>query len=173
MGAECGDDCKAKGGKCYRALQRRPANDYLGMCREGKWPNMCYCGFCYARPCRQVFSGCKGRCSRRSPGRDWTVTGTCDRGNSGCKCWERKKSCPQTPNCKSKVGPGWCGPDHPRSDGDEKLGPCDPFNKQCVCWKCLQDTDCTSVGGYCSTKLPTSNSAEKRCRHGCYCHGMK
>merc|ERR1711942_337043 len=176
--AECGDECKAKGGQCFLNSQNTGL-EYLGVCREGSWPKVCYCGYCYGKPCSQqphCKGKCSGKCQRESPGKEWAITGDCDR-NSGCKCWERK-SCPQTPNCATTDGPGWCGPDHPSSNipDDEKIGPCDPFSKECICWKCPQDTQCTSVGGYCSRKRPTSSQGiqgEKRCSLGCFCHKIK
>merc|ERR1719309_1897324 len=43
--ANCQQPCEARGGECMESWQGQ--NGYLGLCREGRWPNLCYCGYCY------------------------------------------------------------------------------------------------------------------------------
>merc|ERR1719153_2201142 len=104
--AECGDDCKAKGGKCSWKRLNPLLWKYRGACREGKWgqDQVCYCGYCYTKhkPCDQ-HPDCRGKCQKNPPGFDWTVTGDCYK---GCKCWEEvsQNTCPQDKKCVAKGG---------------------------------------------------------------------
>eukprot|EP00091_Calanus_sinicus_P001559 TRINITY_DN11571_c0_g1_i1.p1 TRINITY_DN11571_c0_g1~~TRINITY_DN11571_c0_g1_i1.p1 ORF type:complete len:122 (-),score=23.88 TRINITY_DN11571_c0_g1_i1:172-537(-) len=88
--AACGDECRAKGGRC---LWKNPGDgsEFLGSyCREGKWGEgeYCYCGTCYGRTCEQTPT-CNGKCQKASPGYGYTSSSYCNEG-LGCKCWEKK-----------------------------------------------------------------------------------
>merc|ERR1712142_425886 len=169
--AECGDNCKAKGGKCYpsrprphcKACQPQPGGKYLGMCREGSWPNLCYCGYCYAKRCFQA-PWCRGKCSRKIPaGAGWIVTGKCSK---GCKCYEKVRCAPSR-SC-SKVG---CQPKANGIPRDEIIGRC--ASSQCKCYKCHQSQKCLQQGGHCLNRLPQSSNGEAvfpgLCINGCNC----
>merc|ERR1712240_221925 len=171
--AKCGDSCKAKGGICYpsrprphcKSCQPKLGDKYLGMCREGSWPNLCYCGYCYAKlakPCIQVPS-CRGTCSRRKPaathGRGWMLTGDCSK---GCKCYEETSpSCP-TRSCNY----GMCQPKVNGIPRDERVGAC--ASSDCECYKCFQSQKCLQQGGYCAKKLPQTSNGESLLRGLCY-----
>merc|ERR1712236_88995 len=45
----CGFSCKKQGGECMKKWQGQ--DGYLGICRRGRWPDICYCGYCYKKTC--------------------------------------------------------------------------------------------------------------------------
>merc|ERR1719153_1837038 len=134
--AECGDDCKAKGGKCSWERLDPLLWKYQGACREGKWgqDQVCYCGYCYTKhkPCDQ-HPGCRGKCQRNPPGKDWKVTGDCYK---GCKCWEKRQyTCHQDEDCIANGG--YCSVKPINTDDQISRGKCFRQNGpvKCLCYK--------------------------------------
>jgi len=94
MDDDCKYDCEVKkGGKCLEKWTSQA--EYIGKCRAGKWPNVCYCGYCF-KSCA-MDEKCKaagGRCGVKRPrGARWTQTSHfCDKERQ-CKCWCKTKEC--------------------------------------------------------------------------------
>lgn len=86
---ECKYDCEVKkGGKCLERWTSA-AGEYVGQCKMGKWPNMCYCGYCFKRcsldsTCKAVGGKCQVKKPR--PGKWTQTTHFCDKQRQ-CKCW--------------------------------------------------------------------------------------
>jgi len=89
---DCEESCKKKGGVCLDKWQTSQGGEYIGRCSVGKWPRICYCGYCFKR-CVDQDGKCQragGRCQVRQPGRNWIATNLfCDR-EGQCKCWCEK-----------------------------------------------------------------------------------
>eukprot|EP00092_Neocalanus_flemingeri_P012713 GFUD01013700.1.p1 GENE.GFUD01013700.1~~GFUD01013700.1.p1 ORF type:complete len:174 (+),score=22.33 GFUD01013700.1:86-607(+) len=138
-------ECKGKGGECSWK-DPGEGSEKSGLCREGKWGEgeYCYCGYCWVRPkpCDPT-DNCKGKCSRKSPGKGWTSTSYCDR-ETGCKCWEEiviPKQCFQDPTC-NLLRRGTCFTKPPLAFGWTKIGGCKSKDgsPKCNCYRWFHAT---------------------------------
>merc|ERR1719369_2171001 len=109
----------------------------------------CTCGDCYRRICMNT-SYCKrkrGRCLRKSPGKDWTRIGFCGTFDGGCSCFVQKDTkCREIRKCltlggkcqKQKPGRDWISANVLYGDGSFPIK--DPWchgnfsTTGCQCW---------------------------------------